>query len=111
MSDVEELRNILDGAFDKEHFNAILAKYVDMVPWLVIDLPMSYPIYRGREMEADAKTKPLKWSLNVHNEGDRLPEPLRNRFMKDDKRFREDVKAAGYNRGRTKLVKRRLNIK
>lgn len=319
MTDVEELRHMLDGAFDKERFDAILAKYVDMVPWLVIDLPMSYPIFRGREMkgddllyvekselsyppaeyapmgrvsyahhpmfygsvlpgdksggqlpwvtiveelevfkgedgrrdltfgiwerwrqlrlaalpfsskyngkvadeianmqneweekvkphmtkaeieiatffsdllvqpgseklyqftagffefflnhseegreldgvaylsapsegkglniclkpksadllrlknaayvvfyktgdelcrivylEADGNTKPLKWIVNVHNGGDRLSEPLRSRFMKDAARFREDVKAAGYNRGRTKLVKRKVNIK
>lgn len=49
MTDVEELRNMLDGAFDKERFDAILAKYIDMVPWLVIDLPMGCPIYRGRK--------------------------------------------------------------
>jgi len=36
MSDVEELRYMLDGAFHKERFDAILAKYVDMVPWLVM---------------------------------------------------------------------------
>lgn len=62
-------------------------------------------------LEADVNTKPLKWFVNVHNGGDRLPEPLRSRFMKDAARLREDVKAAGYNRGRTKLVKRKMNIK
>ena len=53
MSDVEELKNMLEGAFDKARFDAILAKYVNMVPWLVLDLPPYAPIFRGREMKGD----------------------------------------------------------
>ena len=53
MSDVEKLKAMLDGEFDKTRFDAILAKYVNMVPWLVIDIPARYRIFRGRPMQGD----------------------------------------------------------
>ena len=53
MTDVEELKEMLAGEFDKARLDAILAKYVDMVPWLVIDLPAQYTIFRGRLMQGD----------------------------------------------------------
>lgn len=53
MTDVEELNRMLAGEFDKARFDAILAKYVDMVPWMVIDIPARYRIFRGRPMQGD----------------------------------------------------------
>ena len=53
MSDVEKLKAMRDGEFDKTRFDAILAKYVNMVPWLVIDIPARYRIFRGRPMQGD----------------------------------------------------------
>ena len=53
MTDVEELKEMLAGEFDKARFDAILAKYADMVPWLVLDLPSGNVIFRGRLMQGD----------------------------------------------------------
>lgn len=53
MTDVEKMREMLVGEFDKARFDAILSKYVDMVPWLVIDLPAWNNIFRGRLMQGD----------------------------------------------------------
>lgn len=53
MSDVEQLKSMLEGEFDKTRFDEILAKYADMVPWLVIDIPARYRIFRGRPMQGD----------------------------------------------------------
>lgn len=53
MSDVEELKSMLEGEWNKSRFDSILTKYAHMVPWLVLDLPPRVPMFRGRIMSGN----------------------------------------------------------
>ena len=57
--------------------------------------------------ETDGKSVPWKWYFNPDYRGEKIPEKWRKRFTKDDARMRKEIKEAGYNTGRSKLVRRK----